>query len=140
MDSRYDVSLTYQPESRSVNRNRGRQIIRFNPPYNSVKTNVGKKFLALIKKNFPHNHFKVLSDIQQELTQTQLYCCTPNMGNIIKQYNAKVSKEKVAVNYRQCNCRVKQNCPLNGKCLSRCIVYKTEVNTSSEKHSYYGQN
>ena len=47
-------------------------------------------------------------------------------------------REKVAVNDLQCNCRVKQNCPLNGKCLSHCIVYKAEVNTSSEKHTYYG--
>jgi len=40
-------------------------------------------------------------------------------------------------NTRHCNCSVKQNCPLNGKCLAPCIVYKAKVNTNSDKHTYY---
>jgi len=35
-----------------------------------------------------------------------------------------------ATNTCQCNCRVKQNCLLNRKCLTTCIVYKAEINTN----------
>ena len=40
--------------------------------------------------------------------------------------------------YRSCNCRVKESCPLNGKCLQQCIVYKAVVITNTTYNEYYG--
>ena len=38
-------------------RNRNRKIIWFNPPFSqNVKTNIGKLFFKLMRKNFPKNH------------------------------------------------------------------------------------
>ena len=46
------------------------------------------------------------------------YCCTTNVGNIIKQHNSKVlSKANDNINHK-CNCRSKPNCPLNVLSLS----------------------
>ena len=116
---------------------RGRKIIWFNPPFNnSVKTNVGRKFLGLVKKNFPRNHR--YHQIFNRNTLKLSYCCTSNLGNIIKQHNSKILKGTPAPQLQQCNCRTKQNCPLNGRCLTNCIVYKATVTTNSDTHTYYG--
>ena len=65
----------------------------------------------------------------------------PNMKNIISRYN----KIKLKANDEEnnigptCNCRVAQECPLQGKCLSRSIVYKAEVTTERDNmKQYYG--
>ena len=60
--------------------------------------------------------------------------------------NTNIGKEflKIVLNdvndeqQRPCNCRDKNNCPLDGKCLSQCIVYKAEVETANTKSTYYG--
>ena len=66
------------------------------------------------------------------------YCCTSNLGNIIKQDNSKILKGTPAPQLQQCNCRIKQNCPLNGRCLTSCIVYTATVTTNFDTHTYYG--
>ena len=135
-ESGYDAPLNYNPTNGN-RRNRGRKIIWFNPPFNnSVKTNVGRKFLGLVKKNFPRNHR--YHQIFNRNTLKLSYCCTPNLGNIIKQHNSKILKGTPAPQLQQCNCRTKQNCPLNGRCLTSCIVYKATVTTNSDTHTYYG--
>ena len=37
-----------------------------------------------------------------------------------------------------CNCRNKESCPLDGKCLQTCIVYKADVIANKRSHIYYG--
>ena len=37
-----------------------------------------------------------------------------------------------------CNCRVMDNCPLDGKCLHKCIVYQANVITNNECKEYFG--
>ena len=39
-----------------------------------------------------------------------------------------------------CNCRIKENCPLNGECLTPRIIYRATVTneSSSEKRKYNG--
>lgn len=66
------------------------------------------------------------------------YCCTTNMENIIKQHNAKILKQPPDENERLCNCRNKTQCPLDGKCLSKCIVYKATVEAENVTSIYYG--
>ena len=46
-----------------------------------------------------------------------------NMTNLIKQHNARVLKNQEHTEKRSCSCRVKDNCPLDGKCLHECKEY-----------------
>ena len=54
------------------------------------------------------------------------YCCTQNVGSIVKLHNKKL----VNTNNQStlpCNCRKKEECPLEGKCRSPDIIYKCIV-------------
>ena len=62
----------------------------------------------------------------------------PNMSNIITKHNKKVLNKKVETEKRTCNCRDKSSCPMEGKCLSKCIVYKADVKTANEMKYYLG--
>ena len=59
-ESGYDYKFTYNTTTKQTTRskwNRKRNIIWYNPPWNSnVKTNLGKKFLSIVDKCFPKNH------------------------------------------------------------------------------------
>ena len=59
------------------------------------------------------------------------------LQSLIKQHNTKVLTDAKKLT-RLCNCRFKDNCPLAGKCLVKCIVYKTEVTTSDKCKVFYG--
>ena len=54
-----------------------------------------------------------------------------NMKNLIKQHNARVLKNQEYSEKRSCNCRVKDNFPLDGKCLHECIMYQAYVATNN---------
>lgn len=60
------------------------------------------------------------------------------MQNIITQHNSTLLNSKVEQEHRLCNCRSKPTCPLNGKCLTQCIVYKAEVKTNTSTSVYFG--
>ena len=50
------------------------------------------------------------------------YCCTQNLGNIIKLHNKKlISSNNLII--LPCNSRKKKDCPLEGKCRANDIVY-----------------
>ena len=136
--SGFDPAPTYEVDQQNPQRRtRSRKIIWFNPPYNKqVKTEIGKTFLKLIKKHFPKRNR--LHKIFNKNTIKISYCCTSNIENIIKQHNAKVLNPTKRDELKPCNCRNKQNCPLDGKCLSTCIIYKADVETDIMKSSYYG--
>ena len=90
-----------------------------------------------MRKHFPKNnkYHKIFNLNTLKLS----YCCTTNVGNIIKQHNSKVlSKINDDNNNRECNCRSKPNCPLNVACLTQCLVYKATSTTSSNSFAYYG--
>ena len=137
-DSGYSTSLSFvQSEPPPRNRNRKRQVIWFNPPFNAnVKSNVGRRFLQIVRKHFNRNHkfYKIFNINTLKLS----YSCAPSMANIIKQHNAKLLSNMNRTKERLCNCRNKQTCPLNGECLTSCIVYKAEVKTTDNAHVYYG--
>ena len=64
---------------------RGRGIIWFNPPWSSnIRTNVGGKFISLVKKHFPLNTIFNLKKLKVS------YRTTSNMGSIIKTNNKKI--------------------------------------------------
>ena len=94
-------------------------------------------FLKLVKKHFKrdHRYFKIFNRNTLKIS----YCCTANVGNIIKGHNAKILNNKVMAEQRPCNCQDRANCPLGGDCLVKCIVYKAEVSFDNTTKTYYGQ-
>ena len=120
-------------------KHRTRSIIWFNPPFSSnVKTNIGKVFLRILRKHFPPSSdlYKLFNSKKVKLS----YSCCPSMKNIISSHNAKITREKEMVAARSCNCRGGVvSCPLGGKCLTACLVYKATVTTAGREKSYLGQ-
>ena len=119
---------------------RSRDVIWFNPPWsNKVRTDVGARFISLVKKHFPKS-----SPIYSIFNTTKLkvsYKTTPNMSSVIKSHNKKVLSGNVVEHTRKgCNCRGgATTCPIGGSCLDKSMIYKTEVTTATEKRHYYGQ-
>ena len=130
-NSAYDHKLTYRPPNQTQNRNtrpRRKGILYFNPPYSmSVKTSVGKIFLQLIDKHFPKTNplHKIIN--RQKIKVS--YRTTPNMKKIISSHNAKILRKSDTPQNKTCNCRNKESCPLEGKCLTDNIIYQATVTT-----------
>ena len=61
-----------------------------------------------------------------------------NISSFIKQHNRKILSTKNVD--RLFNCRNKESCPLDGKCLQTCIVYKGDVITNKGSNIYHGAN
>ena len=85
-----NISLKYEPLITSETKQKRHQnIIWFNPPFSrNVSTNVVKKFLQLVDKHFPPS--SSLHKIFNCSTIKVNYCCTQNLGNIIKSHNKKL--------------------------------------------------
>ena len=63
------------------------------------------------------------------------------MGSIITQHNKQVLNRLSSVDTETPprNCRNKHDCPLEGKCRTKCVIYKALVRTPNGKTmSYYG--
>ena len=54
-----------------------------------------------------------------------------NFQTIIKQHNSKVLID----GKKPTNCRYKDSCPLSGKCLAKCIIYKQNLQPLTKVHS-----
>ena len=126
-------------------RNRKRKITWYNPPFNkAVTTNLGKAFLALIDKHFPNTRKDKLNKIINRHTVKLSYSCTPNMKSLINTHNTKLLNKTVeqtqalANSKKTCNCRIKQECPLQGNCLARTVVYKATITTQTTTKTYVG--
>ena len=128
--------LTYAeiPEKKE-SRSRKRNVIWFNPPFNkSVSTNVAKSFLKLIDKHFTKDNdlYKVFNRNNVKVS----YSCTQNVKSIINSHNKKVSAKK-NVEKLECNCRKKNECPLNGDCRTSSIVYKCNITAPNHPNKVY---
>ena len=136
--SGFPSNLTFEDNvSESQRPRRKRKIIWFNPPFNQqVKSNIGKSFLNLVKKHFPKKH--KFSKIFNTNTIKLSYSCTTNMENTIKQHNTKILNQTADQIEKLCNCRNKVQCPLEGKCLTKCTVYKATVSAEGNNNTYYG--
>ena len=137
-DSGHFSLMSYSnSNTQNSRRNRNRKVIWFKPPYSqNVKTNIRKLFVKLVRKHFPKNnkYHKIFNLNTLKLS----YCCTTNVGNIIKQHNSEVLSKPNDNNNHKRNYRSKPNCPLNGECLTQCLVYKATSTTSSNSFVYYG--
>ena len=109
------------------------------PPFSEhVKTNIGRTFLNLLEKHFPSRHR--LHKICNKNTVKISYSCMPNMAAILSRHNKTILASKNTNVHPPCNCRRKAECPLNGDCRKKAIVYKASISTDSNDppKSYYG--
>ena len=140
--SGYAEQLQYSKEDQPQKRKRSRKILWFNPPYSqSVKTNLGAKFLFLIDKHFGKSNLKKYFNRK---TVKVSYSCMPNMEAVISGHNRKVlcSSPEVgipSITKKDCNCRGGvPSCPLQGKCLTQSVIYKADVTVDNKTSSYIG--
>ena len=129
---------------RSEKKKRNKTVIWFNPPFSkAVKTKIGKKFLEIVDKHFKDKRKDGLHKIFNRHTLKLSYSCTQNVKSIIKSHNKKVLNEHNSQsqpdNTKTCNCRKKNDCPLNGDCLQNSVVYKATVKAEgTEEKTYIG--
>ena len=107
-------------------RNRNKAVTWFNPPY-SKNTNfpIGKRFLNLLDQCFPPNH--PLRSIINRHTVKLSYSCLNNFHDSIKAHNKKILNSNTNNPERTCNCPRNRQCPLQGECLAKNIVYQATV-------------
>ena len=141
----YDKALKYSGYRQALEfippkdkpKHRNRNIIWFNPPYNKcITSNIGKDFLKLITKHFLKN--SLLAKIFNKNIKVS-YSYTSNMSQIIKKHNKKLASINSTTHpSNQCNCRVKNTCPLLGNCLYKNVIYKATVKTNDSVKHYIG--
>ena len=78
-------------------------------------------------------HYKLFSGNKIKLS----YSCVLSMNNVIQKHNSKIIKDPAPSTIKTCNFRRKTDCPKDSNCLSECLIYKTSVNTTTNKY-YYG--
>ena len=100
----------------------------------NASTNVAKKFLQLLDKHFPpsNSHHKIFNRNSIKMS----YCCTQNLGNIIKSHNKKLISSNNQI-ILSCNCRKKEECPLQGKCRANDLIYKCIPSATGFSHKVY---
>ena len=116
---------------------RRRKIIWFNPPFcKSVKTNIGRRFMNLVKKHFTKQN--PLTKIFNEHNMRYSYCCMKNMDAVIKAHNRAILKDEEDTT-PACNCA--GECMLRDQkysCRTKGVVYKATVTSEQESKSYIG--
>ena len=111
-------------------RSRQRNIILFNSLFcQAVSTNIAKRFLDILQKHLPQNN-------QLHKIFNISYSCTPNVGSIVKSHNKKLTNAENKQT-KHCNCKKKQECPLQGKCRSEDIIYKCAVAATGHPRKVY---
>ena len=109
-------------------------MIWFNPQYsNNVKSNVGKKFLRFVMHHFPKDH-KLNKVFNKNILKVS-YSFMRSISSILTSHN----KKTLAENKQQyeCNCRNKDECPLENKCLTSQIIYEAEFITLKTSRKFY---
>ena len=135
-ESGFSEALNYiAPTINKKQKNRKRKIIWFNPLYSkSVKSNISRTFLRLLSKHFPRNH--ATHKIFNRNTVKISYSCLRNISSIISSHNCNIlwPKQKSF----GCNCRAKNECPLNGECQTPSVTYRADViNNSNDQEKFY---
>ena len=62
----------------------------------------------------------------------------PNMKKHISRHNAKILNNNTNKGKKLCNCRGGRECPLNGQCLQKNVVYQADVECKNTVKTYYG--
>ena len=91
-------------------------------------------------KCFPKKH--PLHKIFNRHTLKLSYSCMPNMKSIIASHNKTVlsnySSTPATDHVKECNCRKKEQCLLEGQCLANNIVYQATVTSNTTTETYVG--
>ena len=134
----FELKFDKSVKERKHKKYRSKSTIWYNPPFNSqIKTAFGKEFLKILDYNFPEKH--PFNKFLNRHTIKISYSCTKNMSAIIANHNMKLLQEEATTkNERDCNCRNKEKCPLNGKCLTQTVIYKAELHDHKTKRNYIG--
>ena len=112
---------------------RKRNITWYNPPYSvNVQTNLGHIFLKLIDKHFKNSK---LNKIFNRNNVKVSYSCMPNIKQIIKGHNKKLTCQTNQEQNTPAGCNCRGQCPLNGQCLTPNIVYLAEVKTLDKQQN-----
>ena len=90
----------------------------------NVSTKIGKSFLNLLDLNFPRNH--ICSSIFNRNKIKISYSCMQNIRSVKNDHNMKVLNNTAEIE-ESCNCRNKNNCPLDGTCSTPNIIYETQI-------------
>ena len=155
-----NVKLEYDPPVPSIPKQRRRNIIYFNPPWNNaVRTDVGKLFLELLDHHFPRGHH-LHKFINRHNTKVS-YRTTKNMKSYVAAHNRKVLSPKENIT-KKCNCRTYESrlkarnkgleqpldmpppdwfpraCPVNGECLTKSVIYAANVVSNNSSMEYIG--
>lgn len=105
----------------------------------SVKTNIARKFISLVKRHFNKDH--PLRSLFNKNNMRVSYSCTRNLGAIIKSHNSEILNQEKEKEVEKCNCRKKSECPLAKQgvsCRTSCAIYKAEITTKTERKYYIG--
>ena len=130
------ISFT-EKQTKQKKRSRQRNIVWFNPPFSkNVSTNIGGTFLKLLDKHFPRK--SKLNKIFNRNTVKISYSCMPNIATIIKSHNKQISANDKKTEPKNCNCRKKDQCPLQGDCQTKSIVYNAKVDGPDGPKLYIG--
>jgi hypothetical protein len=141
--SGYDHQLEYSIPITTNNGKtpgRARNITWFNPPFSkNVTTNIGKRFLQFIREEFPASN--PLHKIFNPNTLKISYSCMPNIKQYIDSHNKSLIKQNSSqtpdTNIKTCNCRRGTDCPLDGNCLAKSIVYQATVTAGTHTPETY---
>lgn len=129
-----EIWKTSTDQLRSEKKCRRRNITWYNPPFSKrLFSNVGKKFLNIVKESFPNSN--PLRKIFNKNTLKVSYSCMLSLDADNKSLLRKV----LPMPEKLCNCRVKPNCPLDEKCLMENIIYQATVESEEgSKETYIG--
>ena len=130
--SGHNKKLSYKPTDTKHQKHRKhkRKIIWFNPLFSkNVSTKIGKSFLSLLDLHFPRNH--IYSSIFNRNKIKVSHSCMQNMKSVINYHNMNILNNTAEIE-EGCNCRNRNNCPLDGKCLTPNIIYEAQI-TSNQK-------
>ena len=135
-ESGFKVDFKYTKNQQQKPKNRSRNIIWFNPPFNkAVSTNIAKIFLRLINRHFPKSHR--LRKIFNRNTVKVSYSCMQNMSKIFKGHNSKIIFTPCN-QLTLCNCRVNGECPMDDKCQTMDAVHDCRVISPEPQKIYSG--
>ena len=139
--SRFNEPLVFIPKTNTSDNTSKKQLKReinwFNSAFSlSFKTNICRTFLILLKQDFPKsNRFH---NIFNKVAVKVNYTFMSNMASIISSHNNRLLRSKTTE--YGCNCRTRENSPLQNQCLTPNLIYQADVenNTNESTKIYFG--
>ena len=133
----FSEEIQFLDSRASSKRTRRRKVIWFNPPWNDeVSTNVARKFRSIVDRHFPSG--SKFSPYFNRNTIKVSYSAMPNMARVISGHNKKLTGSSTTPEEKGCNCRKKEECVLDGRCLTEDLIYRSEVKTEESSKEYLG--